>query len=267
MDDSKRNFVLGLGHQKCGTSWLYRYLCLSDIFAQGFTKEYHIWDKRDILLFKHKMRVYYKKYPKLYQQHCMENSDDHYFSYFDGLMCGRKVLAADITPSYSGLKSERLEYIKQKFLERDIETKVVVLFRDPLSRIKSAVRFYLDRDDDTEGIKKNGTSFSENLKHYYRTDYCIIRTRYEEIIGEVQAVFPSDNIFFGFYENLFTYEEITRLSNFLGIDVKLEFASIHINKGKKSVPSTKYDLMIKRYYKDTYDYCYENFPITRELWR
>ena len=45
---SKNTFVLGLGFQKCGTSWLYRYLQQSEKFDGGELKEYHIWDAIDI---------------------------------------------------------------------------------------------------------------------------------------------------------------------------------------------------------------------------
>lgn len=49
--DKKRTFILGLGHQKCGTSWLHKYLCHSDQFAEGYSKEFHVWDRKDIPLF------------------------------------------------------------------------------------------------------------------------------------------------------------------------------------------------------------------------
>ena len=45
---SKNTFILGLGFQKCGTSWLYRYLQQSEKFDGGELKEYHIWDAIDI---------------------------------------------------------------------------------------------------------------------------------------------------------------------------------------------------------------------------
>ena len=96
----------------------------------------------------------------------METSDDYYFSYFDNLMSGGKVISADITPSYSGLKSDRLEYIKKKFSEKGIQTKVVILVREPLSRIKSAVRFNLDRSNYSEGISLNETDFERSLIQY-----------------------------------------------------------------------------------------------------
>lgn len=43
-----KTFVLGLGHQKCGTTWLYHYLSQSRRFKGGIKKEYHIWDALDV---------------------------------------------------------------------------------------------------------------------------------------------------------------------------------------------------------------------------
>jgi hypothetical protein len=37
-------FVLGVGAQKAGTSWLHRQLTKSPFVNMGFTKEYHVWD-------------------------------------------------------------------------------------------------------------------------------------------------------------------------------------------------------------------------------
>ena len=40
----KPKFILGLGAQKAGTSWLHTTLSKNDNVHMGFTKEYHIWD-------------------------------------------------------------------------------------------------------------------------------------------------------------------------------------------------------------------------------
>lgn len=106
--DHKRTFVLGLGNQKCGTSWLHKYLCQSNKFVEDFAKEFHVWDRKDIPIFSDKksnlsLRTLIS--PKRYQRYRMENSDDCYFSYFDKLMSGEKVISEGITPTYSGLKA------------------------------------------------------------------------------------------------------------------------------------------------------------------
>ena len=39
-----RTFVLGVGAQKAGTTWLHSYIASNATAHMGFTKEYHIWD-------------------------------------------------------------------------------------------------------------------------------------------------------------------------------------------------------------------------------
>ncbi|MFT5719414.1 MAG: hypothetical protein ACI9T7_003628 [Oleiphilaceae bacterium] len=270
MMETKRTFILGLGHQKCGTSWLHKYLCQSDSFAESFTKEHHVWDRKDISLFKGK-KIKLNNLTFLcnesYQRYHMENSNNYYFSYFDKLMSKNKIVTADITPSYSGLKSDRLEYIKKEFLARGIETKVVILVREPLSRIKSAVRFNLDRGNYSEGVSVNETDFETALNQYYKSKNCSIRTNYENIISEAKSVFSMESIYLGFYESMFEVAEIRRLSKFLQIDAKEEFASVIINKTRNAVSLTQSDLKVKAYYAGTYEYFYKNYPIAKDLWR
>lgn len=265
----KRTFILGLGNQKCGTSWLHKYLCQSNKFADGYTKEFHVWDRRDIsLLAHHQSHLSLKTLISLkrYRRYKVENTD-YYFSYFDKLMSGDKVISADITPCYSGLKSNRLEYIKKRFSEKGIETKVVILVREPLSRIKSAVRFNLDRRCYYEGISLNETDFQNALIQYYTTEHCSMRTNYQNIISEAKGIFSSDNIHIGFYENMFERSEVERLSKFLQIEPNLQYAKVKVNKTKNAVNITESDLQVKAFYADTYEYFYKNFPISKELWK
>lgn len=268
--EDKRTFILGLGNQKCGTSWLHKYLCQSNKFVEGFAKEFHVWDRMDIPLFSHqKSHLRQRKLisPKRYQRYQMQNSDDYYFSYFDTLMSGEKVISSDISPSYSGLKAHRLEYIKNQFLEKEIDTKAIILVREPLSRIKSAVRFNLDRGNYSEGIKSNEMDFESALLQYYNNEHCLIRTKYENIISEAESVFASDNIYIGFYENMFEESEVERLSKFLQVEPKFEFAKVKVNKTRNAVSETDADSKVKTYYSDTYDYFYKNYPISNELWK
>lgn len=268
--EDKRTFILGLGNQKCGTSWLHKYLCQSNKFVVGYAKEFHVWDRRDIPLFsdkKTRLNLRTLISPKRYQCYRMENSDDYYFSYFNKLMSGEKVVSADITPSYSGLRACRLEFIKQKFAEREVDTKVIILVREPLSRIKSAVRFNLDRGNHSEGIKLLENDFESALNQYYKTEHCLIRTKYEKIIKEAESVFSKDSIYIGFYENMFEKNEVERLSKFLQIEPKFEFAKVEVNKTRNAVSDTDIDLKVKQYYGDTYEYFFKNHPISNKLWK
>jgi len=264
-----KNFILGLGHQKCGTSWLHSYMSQSEFFASGYAKEYQIWNRIDIPIFQYKLANFsFGKIlsPKRFRAYRMEKTEKFYFDYFENLLTSDKNFTADITPCYSGLKSSRLKRIQSAFKSRGIETKVVILVRDPLSRIKSAVRFNLDRLDYSEGISKGETDFNKALLEYYRSDFCILHTNYQNIITEASKVFPSENVYIGFYENMFSEREISRLSNFIGIEPKFEYSKVFVNKTIGSIEETNSDIVIKEFYSDTYDFFHNNYPITKELW-
>jgi hypothetical protein len=268
MHEFHNTFILGLGHQKCGTSWVYNYLSQSPRFCKGIAKEYHIWDVLDIpLLAKNKVnKVWFNCNAIQSARYAIQNNPNVYFEYFSGLYSSKNSIAADITPSYSGLKAKRLEQIQNGFKKRNVQVKAIILIRDPLSRIKSAVSFNLDRKNYNEGINNGELDFNNALEQYYKSEHCTLRTHYEAIITQAKKVFSEEHLYVGIYENMFTHNEVVRLSNFLGVDLKIEYAGVRVNKTFGIVDKTNVDSTIKAYYADVYDFCFNNYPITQELW-
>ena len=268
-----RVFILGLGFQKCGTSWLYKYLQQSQIFDGGFEKEYHIWDAIDIPLLGYNQ----ERKPgllsritrgKRYKRHIMQTDEDEYFDYFTSLYDDQIGLTADITPSYSALSSTRMSKISEGFRERGVSCKAVLLIRDPVNRIKSAVRYNLDRKYYREGIKIGENNYFDALKNYYVTEHCSIRTRYDETIQRVYESFDSSDVYVGIYENMFQSQQLDDISSFLGIDVDNEFTKVQVNKTEtKAEDFPDLENEIRKYFDPVYQYCYDMFPETRDLWR
>lgn len=267
-----KTFILGVGSQKCGTTWLHRYLKQSDIFDGGMAKEYHIWDALDIPLLKKNLvpRPSVIKgivRPKSKLRHRMQTDNSFYFEYFDSLYNSKIRLSSDITPSYSGLGAKRLRFLRQGFEQRGITCKAVSLIRNPISRIKSAVRSNLDKRNYKEGIDVGETNFVNALRQYYKSEHCEIRTNYHQTIQQIFESFEPEDIYIGFYENMFEDTEIEKLSRFLGIPPKVNFSSVRVNKTKSKTTSDEaLESEIISFYKNVYDYCYEKFPITRTLW-
>lgn len=135
-----KTFILGLGAQKAGTSWLYNYIQSDSNFVQGRIKEkeLHIWDRKNIALFNNQKRNFLKirNFQDLLLWR-MENSSNFYFDYFDSLLSKNKI-TADIIPPYSSLSSIHLNQIKHEFLKRNIKIKCIFLLRDPVQRCVSA---------------------------------------------------------------------------------------------------------------------------------
>ena len=270
---SKNTFVLGLGFQKCGTSWLYRYLQHSEKFDGGKLKEYHIWDAIDIPILSYNI----VKRPGLvrnildksnYLRYRMQTDNESYFDYFESIFSDTVTITADITPSYSGLQKTRLRSIYSGFKKRDIDCKAIVLMRDPVDRIKSAVRYNLDRENYDEGIKIGETDFFGALEQYYKSEHCTIRTRYDRTIELVRGVFDEEDIYIGIYEEMFDSDKIDNLSKFFGIQTKYDFAAVRVNKTKSATTvNHEIEQNIRNFYSEVYEYCNEEFPSTRNLWR
>tara|TARA_B100000886_G_scaffold136041_1_gene91807 strand:- start:659 stop:1486 length:828 start_codon:yes stop_codon:yes gene_type:complete len=270
---SNNTFVLGLGFQKCGTSWLYRYLQQSVKFHGGDLKEYHIWDAIDIPIMSYNIvekpgliRSIMDKSNNL--RYRMQTNNESYFDYFESIFSDTVSITADITPSYSGLSKSRLSNIISRFRERGIDCKAILLLRDPVDRIKSAVRYNLDRKNYDEGIKMGETDFFRALEQYYKSEHCVIRTRYDKTIEFVRGVFAKEDVYIGIYEEMFDSNNIDSVSNFVGIKAKYDFATVRVNKTKSATTvNHEIERKIKNFYSDVYEYCNEEFPSTRNLWR
>ena len=97
---------------------------------------------------------------------------------------------------------------------------------------------------------------------YYTSEHCLIRTNYHKTIQNVLESFESKDIYVGIYENMFEEKEIEKLSNFLGVTLKFDFASVQVNKTKNMPESDKaIENELRGYYKNGYDFCYEKFNI------
>ena len=94
----------------------------------------------------------------------MQTDNESYFDYFESIFSDTVTITADITPSYSGLQKSRLSSIYSGFKQRDIDCKAVMLLRDPVDRIKSAVRYNLDRKNYDEGIENGRDGFFTSLR-------------------------------------------------------------------------------------------------------
>lgn len=268
-NDDARTFLLCLGHQKCGTTWFHRYLCQDESFDTGIAKEYHIWDGLDVRQMRHKRRPFSDRWgeEKDKKRYFMQRRPDRYFDYFTSLFRPGITLTADITPSYSGLKQRRLHFIREQFHLRGVNVKVVIFIRDPVRRIKSAVRKNLDKKNFKEGIRKGTTDFTDAVRQYYPSEHCRLRTSYDETILQAFEVFGRDKVYVGVFEDMFEPANVKKLSDFCGIRTRQEFASVTINRTQTEVHSDEaleYELMIA--YQNVYDFCFENFPSTRRLW-
>lgn len=224
-------FLLGVGAQKAGTAWVHRYLESSPQCDPGFRKEYHVWDAVDLP----SGRLARERIEKQGGQRARLLEDpEHYFDYFAGLLePGRTRLTADITPAYAGLSVERLLAVRAGFEARAVRPVAVYLMRDPVERVWSAVRMDLQR----RGVEDAGT-VEARLRSVRDDDQYGRRTRYDETIARVDAVFGRNAVFYGFYERLFEVATLRELCAFLGIDYQEPDFGRQVNVSPKGAALT-----------------------------
>lgn len=259
----KRTFVLGMGAQKTGSSWLYRYIKSYFKANLGFNKEYHIWD---ILYtgFNEKKRVHRESITSLdsneFIRYCMQNIDGFYEAYFSSVLNRGFEITGDITPAYSTLSAADLRTVRERLLRITPDLKVIFMMRDPFELCWSAARM-LERDD------PEVTDSTQFFQESYHTPPFEARTRYEIICENIRSVFAPEEIYFGIYETMFEIAELTRLSQFLDIPVKASLVKKRVNTKKKSIePPEDLKNRILDFYSSTYAYCNAHFPQTKHLW-
>jgi hypothetical protein len=275
---TNKTFILGVGAQKSGTTWLYSYLNTFDCVDFGMMKEYHVWDARqdpqlfrifnvdEGALFRHRDKP---RFPKLQLKYAMQNVEGFYGFYFQSLLERTgKTITGDITPSYCALTAETLLTLKQELEDRGFNVRVVFLMRDPVERIWSSVRM------ERRIALNNGTDpvvlgdETAHVAEFYASPAAEVRTDYPRTIENIEAAFARKDIFYGFYESLFTKRTLRDISAFLGVPMSEEHTKVRVNVTERTATLSE-DLrqQIALHYADVYAFCNDRFPETRTIWR
>lgn len=262
-----KTFLLGVGAQKAGTTWLSKYIQSFDCVDTGCTKEYHIWDKIHIdEQTKNQRRFRDIRGKQSFQLWRMEKYSRSYFSYFNKLLNNKITLSADITPAYSGLNENVYETIKSGFERHNIDVKVIFLMRDPVERCWSAIRMHKNTGSSVENVSLE-ISDEVALLNYYNSGNAKFRTNYKKTITEIEKVFNNEDIYYGLYENMFSKDSIDSLSEFLKIPTSYDFSDKMYNVSDKiDHISSETMSMVAKEYTDIYQYCRKRFPLTANLW-
>ncbi len=224
-----KTFLLGTGCQKGGTTWLFRYLKESPQYVRGYMKEYHVFDALD-LESEHLTRNRIMKKaeqalaatragerPQAWALHRMSMyaNPTLYYDYFSGLLMTRPEgrLTADMTPDYGMLPVERFRDIRQGFARRGVRTVSILLMRDPVERIWSHIRMQAQRFP-----KMFDQPLPDALRERYADPNYAMRTRYDRTIAALDEAFEPDELYFGFYEDLFSEQRVREVCSFVGID-------------------------------------------------
>lgn len=280
----KKTFLLGIGAQKAGTTWLHKELEKNTFFKSGFAKEYHTfdsmyakecmhipatWEQRILAISGKTDGKSNRRRSQLLKRLLFATDSEAYFDYFDYLSIRdqSEVLTGDITPSYSLLDRKAFRSIRKELTSRGFTIKVVFLMRDPVERIWSALRMN-HRKTREKSNQFSADQFEEALTKFYQKDLTYRKTEYKRIILNLESVFKPPELHFDFYERLFTPEAYQRFSDFVGFKLKTPDFENFVNASpKNSELSNKLSRAIAQHYSQTYQFIEERFSgIASELW-
>lgn len=276
-------FLLGLGAQKAGTSWLHDHLADHPQVVFGPMKEFHIFDAlhlpdmhyfrdlRDINPIREPIRllrvlVRTGRLPN--RHHALRkkllSSPERYADFFAQLVAERRSLrlTGDLTPEHGALSNDVLFGIRRQMVDRGFDVRAILIMRDPVERCISASRMYLGR----ALVPRNARDYAErglitSREEHPFTEHAEIRTRYDRTLAEAEAVFAPNELFTAFYEELFSEGEIRRLWDWLGMTYVSADFDRRINESstaKKTVdPSLK--AAIADHYRPVYEDMFQRF--------
>ena len=270
---AKKTFILGVGAQKGGTTWLSSELRkLNVVFPFG--KEGHVWSSVE----KAKININPESIPlllhkkKFVQQRILASIDnpDHYFDICDAVYLDRCSPISDITPIYCSLQKPTLCRIREGLLKKGFSVKVLFIARDPFSRAWSMHRM---------GIKRKLNRNPEEIEHAlpenahknflatHLSESQQVRTRYEKILPRLFDVFAPHEIGIFFYESLFAMDTYLSICNFLSLSAATPaFDNIRNKSTLVSKPPIEIQKVVVNSYKETYEYMGEAFPVVQTLW-
>jgi hypothetical protein len=229
--------LFGLGANKAGTSWLYRYLEAHPECHLRSPKELHYFDAEDRGTRGFQLRELDRQVAEAEARLASGKGNDAYLTRrIEDLTAWRAVMAAgmddtayrdflaggaaegtrllgDLTPAYGLLGEERL----CQMAGLAPATRFLLLLRDPVERLWSNIRMMAGwQQGDLSRRAKRADALAES---YLQGDQPELEERsdYAGILGRVRRAVPEKSLLTGFYETLFTQDSIDRICRFLGI--------------------------------------------------
>ncbi len=219
-------FLVGVGAQKAGTSWLFDYLGRHPEIAMSPIKELHYFDQRfrpdlcgmwpkefdrqaaSLIATLAKGQTGSLSHLQCLIDRVRMNVDGAaYLEYFDRLATHGRAVVGEVTPSYSLLPEEGFAEIRAMIGRAGARPRIVFVMRDPAERFWSQCRFESSPNLPAERIYERSLDDPQFLE----------RTRYDATVTRLRSTFAADELLFLFYEDLFAAPAMERLCRFLGI--------------------------------------------------
>lgn len=284
----KTTFLLGIGCQKAGTSWLHSVLSEHPRIRLPEPKELHVLDAmlrpdmfhefRQDSLARHAGRGLRNKIAERLGRrpprhvmtpamHLEMIADPNLYVEFFRAQAEDADVVGEITPSYAALSRDDFAYVRD-LLEPHFDVKLVLLLRDPIQRAFSAVRHFrrLNKDRYPIALRGDDNSLFERL---YKTPYIWERADYRRTIENIEAVFDPGQIHIEFYEALFSQESMEKICEFIKVPpIKADADRIVNSSPRPKDLHPDLARQARKEYAPVYDYCAERFGRQRvsSLW-
>lgn len=273
-----KTFFLGLGGQKCGSSWIQAQLAKSEGSDFGRLGEYQVWEHQLGGVFTRYKVAEPSKFEKLrtrlklsvgapepvaHLRWRLQSDPNAYFDYFAALLDQKGIeRTGDITPSYAALPADMLAMISYGFASRGIETKVIFSMRDPVARLKSHFRM-----DIQKGRIPEPKDFDAALVEFAKSDEGTARSRYDLTLANISEAFPEGQTHICLFEELFTPEGVQSLSEFSGVPLATNAGGTKVNARQGgSDASEKAAKEIAMHYAQVYQTVAQDFSQIETLW-
>ncbi len=274
------NFLLGVGAQRCGTTWLSSYLTSHpQVFLSPY-KELHVFDA----MFAPETSGYTreKRFEELHswlnklltegtyspphlaqalERYALSLSENTYLAYFKRYTRDQHKVVGEITPSYSLIPDAGFEFIRNFLVQAGLRPRVIFILRDPVDRLFSQLRFNQRR-----GAANVADAYASALSRPGIT----MRTRYDLTIGNLSRAFKEDELLYLLYEELFRDETVEEVCRFLGIEARPADLSTRVNAAPDVGPiDPEFAQAARAYLAPVYEFCADRFgpERIRALWR
>lgn len=241
---NERNYFVGIGAQKSGTTWLAKYFADHPQVFMSSPKELHCFDtiylpidcfddiKYGLDDLKDRLLHAVKPLQNSLRSNYINNKKDLnietfnfiYRKYFESLV-GQESVFGEITPAYSMLNNEGYQHILNVYPH----AKFIFLLRNPADRCWSHAKHRKKRK-----FVKEDLPIKSIFQQELNTRKYVLRTDYTRTIAELKKVVPSSQILTIFYENLFSrngYKEVKKITDFLGIQYIEPDLNTYVYKG------------------------------------
>ncbi|WP_370204613.1 sulfotransferase [Pararhodobacter marinus] len=284
-------FLLGVGAQKSGTTWMWSYLNRHPQCAMGRIKEYAVFQAAFLgntfpvrrrtrleqlakLLTGRRNQLVKGEEPtqteailSLMDNIALELDLDRYIPHFCALLDSNPgtQLVADITPEYCALTPEHLTRIRTMLTEGGFDVRVVYLMRDPVERCFSMLRM-----GDRNAGKGTNTTAHQRFAIDAKQPWCERHTRYDRTIPNLEQVFRPEELHFDLYEDFISERGVRALTKFLGIDYTAPNLDHRANASPRDAePEADAIAEVRAYYEPVYAFCRERFGDERiaSLWK